>query len=119
MLGGASEREIELLKRIGLYWGLGYQMVDDLKDVLDSDVEAGKTVARDILLDRPNVASAMGVPGAIQRLTRFIHLGDRTLGQLLKSRPEMSFLGKLRSDLEVELVRVTENACAMISGEHQ
>ena len=34
MLGGASAREIQLLERIALYWGLGYQMVDDLKDVL-------------------------------------------------------------------------------------
>ena len=110
MLGGASAREIQLLERIALYWGLGYQMVDDLKDVLDSADQAGKTVARDILLDRPNVASAMGIPGAVLRLTRFIYLGDTTLHRLLESRPELSFLGRLRSDLEEELVRVTENA---------
>jgi geranylgeranyl pyrophosphate synthase len=117
MLGGAPAREVQLLERIALYWGLGYQMVDDLKDVLQSAVEAGKTVARDLLLDRPNAASAMGVSSAVGRLTRFIHLGDTTLRQLLKPRPEMSFLGKLRSSLEEELVRVTENACEMVSGE--
>jgi len=116
MLGGATEREIQLLERIALYWGLGYQMVDDLKDVLDSAAEAGKTVARDLLLDRPNVASAMGIPAAIKRFTRFIHLGDGTLGRLLTLRPGLSFLGKLRSDLEEELVRVTENACATTLG---
>jgi len=44
MLGGASVREIQLLERIALYWGLGYQMVDDLKDVLGSAAQAGKTV---------------------------------------------------------------------------
>ena len=117
MLGGASARDIQFLERIALYWGLGYQMVDDLKDVLGSAADAGKPVARDLLLDRPNVASVMGVAGAVQRLTRFIHLGDRTLGHLLISRPEMSFLGKLRSDLEDELVRVTQNACVMTPGE--
>lgn len=117
MLGGASAREIRFLESIALYWGLGYQMVDDLKDVLGSAAEAGKTVARDVLLDRPNVASAIGVPATVERLTRFIHLGDRTLGQLLKSRPEMSFLGNLRSNLEEELVRVTDNACVMTLGE--
>ena len=117
MLGGAAEREIQLLERIALYWGLGYQMVDDLKDVLDCAAEAGKTVARDLLLDRPNVASAMGIPAAIERFTRFIHLGDRTLQRLLQLRPGLSFLGKLRSDLEEELVRVTENACAITLGE--
>jgi geranylgeranyl diphosphate synthase type II len=89
MLGGASAREIQLLERIALYWGLGYQMVDDLKDVLDSAAEAGKTVARDLLLDRPNVASAMGIPGAVERLTRFIHMGDRTLNRLLKRQAQL------------------------------
>jgi geranylgeranyl pyrophosphate synthase len=116
MLGGASAREIQLLERIALYWGLGYQMVDDLKDVLESAAEAGKTVARDILLDRPNVASAMGIPAAVERFTRFIHLGDRTLHRLLQSRLGLSFLGKLRGDLEEELVRVTGNLCVMPVG---
>jgi len=117
MLGDASDREIQLLERIALYWGLGYQMVDDLKDVLESAAEAGKTVARDLLLDRPNVASAMGIPGAVERLTRFIHLGDRTLHRLLKSRLGLSFLDKLRSDLEEELVIVTGNVYTMPVGE--
>ena len=117
MLGDASRREAQLLERVALYWGLGYQMVDDLKDVLGNASEAGKTVGRDVLLDRPNAASVMGVPGAVRRLTRFIHLGDRTLGQLLRLRPGMTFLGKLRSNLEEELVKVTQNACVTASEE--
>jgi geranylgeranyl diphosphate synthase type II len=110
MLGGASRREIQLLERVALYWGLGYQMVDDLKDVLQSQSEASKTVARDAELDRPNAASVMGVPGAVARLTRFIRLGDRTLGRLLQFRPQVEFLAKLRSDLEEELLKVTRTA---------
>lgn len=117
MLGGASHREIQLLERIALYWGLGYQMVDDLKDLLASPAETGKTAARDLLLDRPNVASVMGIPGTVERLTRFIRMGDRTLGHLLQSRPELDFLGNLRSELEEELVRVTQNARVLILGE--
>jgi geranylgeranyl pyrophosphate synthase len=117
MLGSGSVREIQLMERIALYWGLAYQMVDDLKDVLASAHEARKTTARDILLDRPNAASAMGIPGAVERLTRFIHLGDRTLQQLLRSRPSLSFLGKLRSDLEEELARVTGSVLGIPVGE--
>jgi geranylgeranyl pyrophosphate synthase len=116
MLGGASGREIQLLERIALYWGLGYQMVDDLKDMLASTADVGKTVARDVLLDRPNVASVMGVPGAVERLMRFIQFGDRTLGNLLKLRMELTFLAKLRTELEGELAKVTHNACVMDSG---
>jgi geranylgeranyl pyrophosphate synthase len=116
MLGGATVREIQLLERIALYWGLGYQMVDDLKDVLESAAQAGKTVARDLLLDRPNVAAAMGIPGAVKRFTRFIRLGDRTLIELLKFKPELLFMGRLRHNLEDELARVTENACELSMG---
>jgi geranylgeranyl diphosphate synthase type II len=118
MLGGASASAIQCLERIALYWGLGYQMIDDLKDVLASPAQAGKTVARDLLLDRPNAAVVMGVQGAVNRLKRFIRLGDRTLESLLKSKPEMCFLRKLRSDLEKELVHVTRNACEVPVGEY-
>jgi geranylgeranyl diphosphate synthase type II len=116
MLGGASERELQLLERIALYWGLAYQMTDDLKDLLDSPAKAGKTVARDLLLDRPNAASAMGIPAAIERLIRFIDLGDRSLARLLQSRLGLSFLSKLRSSLEEELARITGNLRAMPLG---
>ena len=116
MLGGASDRELQLLERIALYWGLAYQMTDDLKDVLGSKANAGKTVARDLLLGRPNVASALGIPGAVERLTRFIDLGDRTLARLVQARLGLSFLEKLRSSLEEELVLITGNLCEMPLG---
>ena len=117
MLGGAPAREIQLLERIALYWGLGYQMVDDLKDMLGSAIDAQKTVARDILLDRPNAAAVLGVSGAVNRLMRFLRLGDKTLGHLVKLRPQLHFLSKLRSDLEEELNRVTQDAFAMTAGD--
>lgn len=113
MLAGAPPRELQLLERIATCWGLGYQIVDDLKDVLQGADEAGKTVARDMLLDRPNLATAIGVAGAVERLNRLIQAGDRALRQLLLRRSSLSFLSKLRSDLQEELVRVTENACAV------
>ena len=65
MLGGASGREIQQIERISVFWGLGYQMVDDLKDVLQSAAQTGKTPARDVLLDRPNIAAAIGIRGAV------------------------------------------------------
>jgi hypothetical protein len=49
----------------------------------------------------------MGIPSAVERLTRFIELGDRTLARLVQARLGLSFLEKLRSSLEEELVRIT------------
>jgi geranylgeranyl diphosphate synthase type II len=117
ILGGASAREIQLLERLAMFWGLGYQILDDLKDLLQGADEAGKTVARDILLDRPNIAFAIGTPGAVERLTRFLHLGGKTLHHLLSSRPSLSFLRRFRSDLQDECARVIENASEMTTGD--
>lgn len=116
MLGGAAPRELQLMERIAMFWGLSYQSVDDLKDVLQSAEESGKTPARDALLGRPNIAMAMGTRKAVQRLTRFIALGDKALRGLLALRPEMGFLGKLRNELEAELRRVTEDAGELVAG---
>ncbi len=112
MLGGAGAREVQLLERMALCWGLSYQMVDDLKDVLQSSHESGKTSARDLHLDRPNIALAIGVPAAVTRLTRLICAGDRTLERLLEIHPRLAFLARLRADLNAELDRVTANATA-------
>lgn len=113
MLGAAPAREIQLLERVAVCWGLAYQAIDDLKDVLQSATETGKTAARDALLDRPNLASAIGVCGTVERLERLLRVGDLTLRRLLIRRPALSFLSKLRSDLEAELRRVTDVACEM------
>ena len=110
ILAGAPAREIQLLERIAVCWGLGYQILDDLKDVLQSATETGKTAARDQLLDRPNVAAAIGICAAVERLERLMAIGDRTLQSLLNRRPALAFLSKLRSDLEGELRAVTDSA---------
>jgi geranylgeranyl diphosphate synthase type II len=84
--------------------------VDDLKDVLQSAAQTGKTAARDVELDRPNIAVVIGVRSAVQRLTRLIDLGDRVLGRILAMRPELEFLERLRNELQAELARVTRDS---------
>jgi geranylgeranyl diphosphate synthase type II len=110
MLGGAEAREVQYLERMASCWGLAYQIVDDLKDVLQSSAQSGKTSARDIHLDRPNIALAAGVSTAVERLTRLIDAGDRTLQKLVAARPALLFLAQLRADLQNELNRVSEKA---------
>jgi geranylgeranyl diphosphate synthase type II len=111
ILGGVYVSELQILERIALYWGLSYQIVDDLKDVLQSSAEAGKTVSRDLSLDRPNIALVIGIGGAVERLTRLIDLGDRMLRRLLAMRPGLSFLETLRAELGEEAIQLTQSVC--------
>ena len=115
MLGGATAREIQLFERMAACWGLAYQMVDDLKDVMQSSAQSGKTAARDFQLGRPNIALAIGVREALERVSRLIDVGDRTLDRLLAARPELKFLRRLRSDLHHELSRVMAQRIAAAS----
>jgi len=111
ILGGASASEVQILERIALYWGLSYQIVDDLKDILQSSADAGKTVSRDLSLDRPNVALVIGIGGAVERLTRLIGLGDRMLRRLVAVRPGVSFLENLRTELGEEALQLMQSVC--------
>lgn len=113
LAGGATQREVQLLHRISACWGLSYQIVDDLKDVLESSASSGKTAARDEFLGRPNMVLAIGVGGAMNRLLRLLHLGDWNLKILTEIRPELSFLGEFRATLKDELDRVIEGAGAI------
>ncbi|MGB8260899.1 MAG: polyprenyl synthetase family protein [Terracidiphilus sp.] len=113
MLAGAAESDLQLLERISTFWGLGYQMVDDLKDILQDARESGKTPSRDALLGRPNVAAVLGIRPAVRRLTRMIDLGDRVLERLVARRPALGFLARLRGELQLELARVTRNSNAL------
>jgi geranylgeranyl diphosphate synthase type II len=111
ILGGASSEELQLLDRVAVCWGLTYQIVDDLKDVLHTAEEIGKTVSRDVSMGRPNIALAIGVPGAVQRLTRLIAIGDRMLQRLVNRRVGVAFLQALRVQLDEEARDLIENAC--------
>jgi geranylgeranyl pyrophosphate synthase len=116
MLGGAPESELRLLERLALFWGLSYQIVDDLKDVLQSSSESGKTGLRDLALGRPNLALTLGIEQAAERLERLIGLGDRTLDRLASMRPRVAFLRDLRMQLGKEAAQLTQGVCAPAGG---
>lgn len=113
MMGGASKRELQLLERVSTCWGLGYQILDDLKDVLQNTSAIGKNAARDEALDRPNIALVVGVPATIERLSRLIHAGDRALEALLRENKDLAFLSDFRGVLTQESNRVIESAGAI------
>ena len=111
LLGGAAESELAWLEQASMCWGLSYQILDDLKDVLGSDAENGKTAARDALLDRPNVALIAGIPGALERLAQLLDEGEEALSRLLVERPACGFLQKLCTDLRADMTRISQAAC--------
>src|SRR4051794_39741025 len=95
--------EIHLLDRLAVFWGLSYQTIDDLKDVLYSGDAHGKTAARDAFLDRPNLALMIGVPESFERIDRLMKLADRATTRLIQRRPKLAFLRQIRVQFNKEI----------------
>jgi geranylgeranyl diphosphate synthase, type II len=93
MISGAPAGQIRLLSQLSVFWGLAYQIMDDLKDILKTPLETKKTTGRDELLGRPNLALAEGPVGTSRLLGRLIWLGEVTLD---RAREESSVFETLR-----------------------
>lgn len=116
ILGGASSKELHLLNRVALFWGLSYQITDDLKDVLQSSSESGKTTSRDQSLGRPNIALILGISAAVERLERFIAMGDSIVRKLVALKPSLCFLEVVRGELGEEASVLIQSACTEAVG---
>jgi len=99
LIGHGTEREIKLLDRIGLLRGLAYQAADDLKDVICSQEDSGKTGGRDQEMGRPNLILAEGFQSALRRFKRLRQIGDRVQAALPGSPERWAMLAPLRVTL--------------------
>jgi geranylgeranyl pyrophosphate synthase len=86
VFGSPNQKERRLLRALCIYWGLAYHIMDDLNDVLSTNIDTGKTSGRDHALNRPNLALAVGVPKAKYRLARLLTLAARILQQVSHDR---------------------------------
>jgi geranylgeranyl diphosphate synthase type II len=108
IIGRASTRELTLLDRLAVLRGLAYQAADDIKDVLGSDVDSGKTAGRDEELGRPNIVAAEGLPAAMHRLHRLNQAAERVTAALPGDPSRWSMLEMLRVPSVCELPTHTE-----------
>lgn len=92
LLAGPQPGERRLLKALCVYWGLAYQTLDDLRDVLSHPAETGKPTQRDRALSRPNLACVAGVGFARRRLRRLLAQAERSARRLAALDPRWSYL---------------------------
>ena len=106
LIGGADAAALGHLDRLSELWGLSYQIMDDFKDCLMTDQEAGKSTARDAELGRPNLPSATGIEGAGQRLLELMAEARREVDQFQAGTDLRSLLDNLQGILDQERARV-------------
>lgn len=103
VVAGAGASVVVRLEQLASSWGLAYQILDDFKDCLLSDLEAGKSTGRDWPLGRPNLPTRAGQWTAHRQVARLL-AESRGVAETL----EVGFvggwtpLGKLQAHLEKE-----------------
>jgi len=100
LAGFATPVELRALRGLCLYWGLAFQGLDDLRDLLTTSFDAGKSTGRDRVLVRPNLALHIGVPEARRRITHLLTQSRRSLDALGHLRPGWSRLEEFQRELE-------------------
>jgi geranylgeranyl pyrophosphate synthase len=115
IVGQAQPHEANLLDRLAIFWGLSYQTLDDLKDVLQGDGTHGKTAARDACLDRPNMALTIGVPESFNRIERLMNLSSRVIARLVHRRARLTFLRDVRVQFNKEIANLSEASLTLAS----
>ncbi|KAK4711907.1 hypothetical protein R3W88_006420 [Solanum pinnatisectum] len=61
LVGGASEEEINRLRKFSQCFGLMYQVVDDILDVSKSSEQLGKTAGKDLLANKLTYPKMIGI----------------------------------------------------------
>lgn len=125
LAAGAPASTRAALERLSAAWGLAYQVIDDFKDVLMTEVESGKTADRDDSLGRPNLPETAGVRRAMRSLDVQFEIARSALASLprpagpawLPLRRLQSALDAGRAELSARL-RTAPRLLAPARGDH-
>lgn len=107
-VGGADQRMVQQIRRLSLFWGLAYQISDDMKDVLSDNQEIGKPANQDATLGRPNFVLCEGIIPAIKQLKHYVDLSRRIIHQYPKSHPSKAILKEMQQWFEGVVTKWSE-----------
>jgi geranylgeranyl diphosphate synthase type II len=82
LLGGASDDQLEALRRYADALGLAFQIVDDLLDIEESSATLGKTAGKDIAQGKLTYPALLGVDAARAEVDRLLGEAVRNAGMI-------------------------------------
>lgn len=111
----ADAAERRDLKALCVYWGLAFQGMDDLVDLMKTSAEAGKSTGRDGRLARPNLALALGAPAARARVARLARLAGEAAERLAGRGTRWAYLKRFQAERFAVAHQRTEAALAAVA----
>jgi len=85
IVANCSAESLSNLEQLAKCWGIAYQILDDVKDVISDKAYAGKNVQRDTILERPNMAIAIGVDAALDKADALLAIAEEQMTSLAEA----------------------------------
>lgn len=82
LLGGASEEQLQALRRYADALGLAFQIVDDLLDIEESSATLGKTAGKDVAQGKLTWPALLGVESARSEVGRLLEVALTNAGMI-------------------------------------
>ncbi|PYV85135.1 MAG: polyprenyl synthetase [Acidobacteria bacterium] len=79
---GASDEQVEYLRRYGQAIGLAFQIVDDILDVTQTSEQLGKTAGKDIASEKATYPALFGIEKSRQKAASLLHSASQALEQI-------------------------------------
>lgn len=70
-LAGATEEDLQMLEKVGIYVGLAFQIKDDILDVTGDEVKLGKPVHSDEKNEKNTYVTLIGIDAAEQMVRKY------------------------------------------------
>lgn len=113
-LFGLPDSVSNRLGKLAVQWGCAYQVLDDFKDCLDSESETGKSVRRDITLDRPNFLIKVGRDEA----WHYLHMTLNSTGNMVRTLSSVDSRWDGLHGLQVDLEKRAQKFGQALKSEH-
>lgn len=95
--GGAEAESLALVAAFARNLGLAYQVVDDVRDVVASEEQAGKPQGQDARFHKPTFVTLLGIEGARQLALELLQAAEESLQPLGQAQPLQAFLQDVRA----------------------
>ena len=79
---GASDEQVEYLRRYGQAIGLAFQIVDDILDVTQTSEQLGKTAGKDIASEKATYPALFGIEKSSQKAASLLHSASQALEKI-------------------------------------
>ena len=79
---GASDEQVEYLRRYGQAIGLAFQIVDDILDVTQTSEQLGKTAGKDIASEKATYPALFGIEKSRQKAASLLHSASQALEKI-------------------------------------